>query len=225
MGRLSIADRVAIAPDVAETFRRQSYVHVPRLFDAETVDRLAAAVDADGVEEKAWRGGWLTDDDKRRGVSLTAKHDIHRRSAAWAAAVGDPALLALVGACLGGTPVLDQTTTVVKPPHTGQPFPMHQDSAYYGHGVTDYVIVTVYLDAMTPRNGPIQFVPGSHLGGHRPHTDDGKKYLPGVTLEDSVPVYAQPGDVTVFHIHTIHGSAPNVSDSVRRTVRVGYRRG
>ncbi len=209
----------------AEQFARDSYLHVPAVFDAETVAELAAAVDADGNDAAAWVGDWLTEEDKSRGVSLTARHDIHERWEAWRRAVSNPALLELVRGCLGGAPVLDKTTTVVKPPETGQPFPMHQDSAYYGHGATDYVIVTVYLDAMTPENGPIQFVPGSHQRGHRAHVRDGKAYLPNVTLAESVPVYAKPGDVTLFHIHTIHGSAPNRSSAVRRTVRVGYRRG
>jgi hypothetical protein len=209
-----------------DAFQRDSYVHMAAVFDAETVAVLAKDVDTYGrSENKAWKGAWLTRDDKDRGVSLQAKHGIHLSSAAWAKAVADPTLLELVGECLGGRPVLDQTTTVVKPPETGQPFPMHQDSAYYGSDTNDYVIVTVYLDEMTSENGPIQFVPGSHRGGHREHVRDGKLYLPDVSLSDSVPVYAKPGDVTLFHIHTIHGSAPNHSSRPRRTVRVGYRRG
>ena len=208
-----------------ELFMRDSYLHVPGMFHQREVAELAAAVDADGSEAPAWVGGWLTDADRDRGVSLKARHGIHERWSVWDKAVSYPRLLAIVDECLGGRSVLDQATTVVKPPETGQPFPMHQDSAYYGKGETDYVIVTIYLDAMTPENGPIQFVPGSHIGGHRAHVRDGKAYLPNVSLNESVPVYAQPGDVTLFHIHTIHGSAPNLSKAARRTVRVGYRRG
>ncbi len=201
----------------AEQFQRDSYLYVPAVFGQFMVTRLAADVDAYGNEAAPWAGGW----------SLTARHGIHDRSDVWHQAVTDPKLVAIVEECLGGRAVIDQSTTVVKPPQNGQPFPMHQDSAFYGHGTQDYVIVTVYLDAMTPENGPIQFVPGSHQRGHRAHVREGntKAHLPNVTLAESVPVYAKPGDVTLFHIHTIHGSAPNLSSTARRTVRLGYRRG
>lgn len=212
-------------PSLAEQFHQDSYLHVQSVFNEQTVSRLAAALDADSTdEEKAWNGGWLTPDDIRRGVSLKARHGVHERHQVWADAVKDPVLLGIVRQCLGAEPVLDNCTSVVKPPEKGQPFPMHQDSAYYGQGLTDYVIVTIYLDRMTTENGPIQFVPGSHRGGHKPHIREGKFYLPEYSLEQSVPVYASPGDITVFHLHTIHGSAPNVSSAQRRTVRVGYRR-
>ena len=42
-------------------------------------------------------------------------------------------------------------------------------------------------------------------------------------LEDTVAVPARAGDVVVFNILTIHGSHINVTDRMRRLVRVGFK--
>jgi hypothetical protein len=42
-------------------------------------------------------------------------------------------------------------------------------------------------------------------------------------LEDAVSVPARSGDVVLFHLWTVHGSALNRSGRWRRLVRVGFR--
>ena len=43
------------------------------------------------------------------------------------------------------------------------------------------------------------------------------------SLENTVAVPARRGDVVAFNILTIHGSHINVTDRMRRLVRVGYK--
>lgn len=215
----------ALAPDVASLaswYRLHGYVHVPGVF-TEELPRLIDALDAITLEQRPWRGTWLSPEEQAQPIALDVKHEIHRLSSVWGDALQTPDLLQVIEACLGQNAILDQSCVVNKPPAVGQRFPMHQDSAYYGPKDGRYVIVTVYLDDATRENGPIQFVDGSHLLGALAHTVEGKAYLPQYTLGDSIPVYAKAGDVTLFSINTIHGSGPNLSPAVRRTVRVGYR--
>jgi len=39
-------------------------------------------------------------------------------------------------------------------------------------------------------------------------------------LSGAIPLEAEPGDVAFFHYFTIHGSRPNMSDAIRKTVLV-----
>lgn len=210
------------APDVtaqAAQYQSQGYLHVPGIF-AECLTALRDAFATFRLQQSAWSGEWRNGDTSQ--IDLHILHDIHHKSMPWRDVLTRPDVLSIVQACLGATPRLAATCVVSKPPSTGQSFPMHQDSAYYGPDDGRWVCMTVYLDDATPDNGPIQFVPGSHLNGKLEHVRKGKAYLPDYRLEDSVPVYAKAGDVTLFSIHTIHGSGPNRSQDVRRTVRVGY---
>lgn len=215
-----VAEAVLIASLAAE-FNDRGFVHVPDLFTSADIAALTDAVEGAKMESRPWTGPWLKHGEH---VTLDIHREIHRTSPVWADALSQPHVRELVSACLGGKSVeVVASMVVTKPPKTGQPFPLHQDSAYYASGTNDYVIMTVYLDPCTEHNGPIRFVPKSHTHGAIEHVRGGvKRHLPSYRFEDSVPVMAKPGDVTLFHIHTVHCSAPNLSDAPRRTVRVGY---
>ena len=131
----------------------------------------------------------------------------------------------------GGPVELHHSTLHVKPPETGHPFPMHQDWAFYKHADGRYVDVLVHLDDTRHENGEIRFLAGSHKQGALDHIvkdEEGKGCTPHLPfekykLEDTVPVPAKKGDIVVFNIFTIHGSHVNVTDKMRRLVRVGYK--
>ncbi|MEO5511789.1 MAG: phytanoyl-CoA dioxygenase family protein, partial [Longimicrobiales bacterium] len=159
-------------------------------------------------------------------------------SSHWARAVVKPKLCGAVADLLhegddGGGPVeLHHSTLHVKPPETGHPFPMHQDWAFYKHADGRYVDVLVHLDDTRHENGEIRFLPGSHKLGMLDHVvkdpETGMGCTPHLPVEtyrlgDTVAVPARAGDVVVFNILTIHGSHVNVTDRMRRLVRVGYR--
>ena len=107
---------------------------------------------------------------------------------------------------------------------------MHQDWAFYKHDDNRYVDVLVHLDDTCHANGEIRFMDGSHKQGvleHITRTPEGPctPHLPTdkYSIEDTVAVPAQRGDVVVFNIHTIHGSHINTTRKTRRLVRMGYR--
>jgi ectoine hydroxylase-related dioxygenase (phytanoyl-CoA dioxygenase family) len=83
------------------------------------------------------------------------------------------------------------------------------------------VIANVYLDDVTARGGSLRVISRSH--GHlRPSGATGKR---AVTLSPEAQIIepqALAGDVLWFHLWTVHGSGPNHSASVRRSVRCGY---
>jgi ectoine hydroxylase-related dioxygenase (phytanoyl-CoA dioxygenase family) len=161
---------------------------------------------------------------------LTAMHDLQFYSSAWLRAVTHPRLAEAISDLLGPNVELHHSTMHIKPPQTGQPFPMHQDYPFYMHTDGRYVDVLVHLDDTFHENGEIRFLDGSHKDGplvHITETAEGpcSPHLPTdvYRLGDTVPVPAKRGDVVCFSIYTIHGSYINTTDKARRLVRVGYR--
>ena len=223
--------------DIA-TYRETGYLRIPAVFDADEVGELRT--DLDGLLQDwattsaGWTGPWrqvyMSPDVEQRSM-LTHLHDLHLYSAAWCRAVMKERLAEAMAELLGGPNVeLHHTTLHLKPPETGMPFPLHQDSPFYQHEGAGYVDAIVHLDDTTDENGCLRFIPGSHARGHLEHITevDGEAVSPHLPtdawrLDDTAPVAANAGDVVAFSIYTVHGSKINRTDRWRRLVRVGYR--
>lgn len=226
-----------LTQDQINTFHEQGFIRIPQLFSPEEMDEMAT--DLDWMMETwaatwaGWSGPWrkvLMDQATEKKSKLTALHDLHLYAGAWCRALTSHRIAEAMADLLGGDVELHHSTLHAKPPGAGQPFPMHQDSAFYQHTDGRYVDVLVHLDDTCHANGEIRFLAGSHTQGHLDHiteTPEGKctPHLPTdvYKLEDTVPVPAKRGDIVCFNIHTIHGSYINTTDKVRRMVRVGYR--
>ena len=71
-------------------------------------------------------------------------------------------------------------------------------------------------------------IPGSHRWEILDHHNDGvfagaiAPTEAGVDLDAAVPVIVPAGGVSVHHVRTLHGSAPNRSSQSRRLWLVGY---
>jgi ectoine hydroxylase len=124
-----------------------------------------------------------------------------------------------------------------KPPVVGSAKPWHQDMAFAppGFDPQEHGIVTVWvaLEAATPRNGCLEFIPGSHLLGLLPHAGDSER-LPGEPpLQDAVEPHVAdehlpraqepvavplgPGSAVMFDGLVLHRSAPNTTAAQPRT--------
>ena len=239
-----------LSPEQIAFYHEHGYLHIPRIFEAQELERMREDIDW-MIREWAnigvgWTGPWrqaLMDVETEARSKLIAMHDLQYYADSWMRAVtrrnlADVVSQLLADADKGEThaPVeLHHSTMHVKPPETGHPFPMHQDLAFYDHQDDRYVDVLVHLDDTCHENGEIRFIDGSHKLGRLQHitsftNDEGKResctpHLPWeqFALEDTVPVPARAGDIVVFNILTIHGSYMNQTDRMRRLVRVGYK--
>jgi len=226
-----------LTPQQVDFFNDQGFLRIPQVFTPAEMDELDDNLDFLtqnwASEGKHWTGPWrkvYMDPVTEQKSKLIALHDLHLYSAAWCRAVTNPRLSQAMAALLGPNVELHHTTLHAKPPGTGQPFPMHQDSPFYQHSDGRYVDVLIHLDDTCHANGEIRFLAGSHKAGHLEHvtmTPEGgcTPHLPTdqYKLADTTPVPAQRGDVVCFNIYTIHGSYINTTRQVRRIVRVGYR--
>ncbi|MBV7339713.1 phytanoyl-CoA dioxygenase family protein [Chloroflexi bacterium TSY] len=220
-----------------EFYQKNGYLHIPQLFTSEETNALSDEMDR-LVEEWAlttpgWSGPWrqvYMDPETEKNAKLTAMHDLHLYSMVWMRAVTNPKLAQSMSQLIGPDVELHHSTMHIKPPQSGQPFPMHQDHPFYAHEDERFVDVLVHLDETSHENGEIRFLAGSHKNGplkHITETEEGRcsPHLPTDQwrLEDTVPVPAKRGDVVCFCYHTIHGSYINQTRQPRRLVRIGYR--
>jgi len=226
-----------LAAEQVDFYRERGYLHVPQVFSPDEMARLDCdlefVIQTWAEETMGWTGPWRNvymDQETEKKSKLVSIHDLHFYAASWMEAIVKPQLVGIVGDLLEANVEVHHSTLHAKPPQTGHPFPLHQDSPFYRHADGRYIDVLVHLDDTCHANGEIRFLAGSHKNGHLDHlteTEEGpcSPHLPTdkYRLEDTCPVPAKRGDVVLFSIYTVHGSHINTTDRVRRLVRVGYR--
>ncbi len=219
-------------------YNEHGYVRIPMVFTSDEIRRMGDELDRIvqdwGVTNLGWTGPWRNvymDADTEKKSQLTHLHDLHFYSEAWSRAVMNPRLVSAMAELIGPNVELHHTTLHLKPPETGMPFPMHQDSPFYRHEGPGYVDALIHVDDATLENGCLKFLSGTHKTGHLDHVTqmpDGTGCSPHLPtdryrIQDAVHCPAEAGDVVAFSIYTVHGSEINKTNRWRRLVRVGYR--
>ncbi|MEM8538893.1 MAG: phytanoyl-CoA dioxygenase family protein, partial [Pseudomonadota bacterium] len=102
--------------------------------------------------------------------------------------------------------------------------PWHQDGEYYPIRPLETLTIWIPLDDVTPENGPMSFIPGSHkdheLFSHS-WRDGNDKTINLVTdsdqfdENDAVPLIIRAGQVSFHDVYMIHGSTANRTDKRR----------
>lgn len=226
-----------LTPEQVESFNENGFLRIPQVYSPDEIatmsDELDRLIQDWATTNMGWTGPWrqvyMTPDVEHRAM-LTHLHDLHFYAQSWCHAVAHPNMAAAMAGLLGENVELHHTTLHVKPPETGMPFPLHQDSPFYQHEGFGYVDAIIHLDDTNDENGCLRFVPGSHKQGHLEHVtqingEPCSPHLPTDTwrLDDTVACPAKAGDVIAFSIYTVHGSFINRTNRLRRLVRVGYR--
>ena len=109
---------------------------------------------------------------------------------------------------------------------------MHQDLTYWGLGaISGMVTAWIALSPSTPASGCMKFVKASHKNPILPHEDSfdannllsrGQEIKVDVAPADRVPIEIHPGQMSLHHGLTIHGSGPNTSGDQRIAAVVRY---
>ncbi len=144
----------------------------------------------------------------------------------------DPRILDLVEGLLGPDLLLWSAEFFIKEPGTRHVVGMHQDLTYWGLGDTpDQVTAWLALSPSTRASGCMDFVAGSHKNPILPHKDTfseenllsrGQEVAVEVTEADKTAIELQPGQMSLHHGLTIHGSGPNSSDDRRIGLAIRY---
>jgi len=216
-------------PEIADVFDRDGYYLAPGVYPDEALrpmeeafDRIVAQLQRSGENVNArWRGESM--DELDGGASTVIHtHNVHRYSARWLHALQDERFLAVARTILGPDIVLHHSKLFQKPPHAGAPFPVHQDWSYFPTQKDTMVAATIFLTDADESMGGMRVFPGSHKLG-RMESSAGLQVsgsLKPYPLTQATPVNAKRGDVLFFSYFTLHGSLPNTSARVRKTVLV-----
>lgn len=130
-----------------------------------------------------------------------------------------------------------EDTTFIKTAGATQRTVFHQDKAYFQISGNKCCIVWIPIDTADEETGSIEYVRGSHNWGRVyapnvfftqtpfPHSDAPK--LPDIEGNryeyDIVRVDAEPGDVVIHHVLTVHGAGGNRSTNRdRRAISLRY---
>jgi hypothetical protein len=148
----------------------------------------------------------------------------------WVRFISDVHLLDLAQALVGPDIGFFAADYIAKPPRDGQAVLWHQDANYWPLEPMEVVTVWFAVTQAGPHNGGVSVIPGSHHLGLQPHprqTDSvnllNSQVDPAVFDESqAVDIILAPGDVSVHHPYTLHGSKSNTSDAWRRGGSIQY---
>jgi len=130
-----------------------------------------------------------------------------------------------------------EDTTFIKTPNTPQRTAFHQDLTYFQIRGKKCCVVWMPLDPVQKSTGAMQYIRGSHLWKTQfaPNLfitqtlmlDAQDPKLPDIELNpdayDIVTIEADPGDIIIHDVMTIHGSGGNMSnDQTRRAMSFRY---
>ncbi len=113
----------------------------------------------------------------------------------------------------------------------GKAVPWHQDGCYWPIRPLASCTVWIALDRVTPENGCMRIVPGSHRGRRlltHGITEGDRVNLRQTVAADEMPgaapvdVVLEPGMMSFHDVYTVHGSAPNESGTRRAGLSVRY---
>ncbi|MEO1109737.1 MAG: phytanoyl-CoA dioxygenase family protein [Pseudomonadota bacterium] len=144
----------------------------------------------------------------------------------------DKRILDAVEGVLGPDIMIWSAEFFIKEPQTKQTVGMHQDLTYWGMGETpDQVTAWIALSPATVQSGCMDFVRGSHKNPILPHTDTysetnllsrGQEVAVDVSEDDKTHIELKPGQMSLHHGLTIHGSGPNASNDRRIGLAIRY---
>ena len=186
-------------------------------------DRIVRQLSGSGEEvEIRWKGAVMDKIAPKNSV-VVHTHNVQIYSAEWLRAFLQPRFLEISQAILGGADViLHHSKLFQKPAEKGAPFPMHQDWSYFPTVKDTMMAGIIHVSNATDEMGCLRVYPGSHKLGrvaesHGQGSGEENK-LKDYPLEKAVVVEAEPGDVVFFNYLTLHGSMPNRSQKIRKTV-------
>ena len=150
----------------------------------------------------------------------------------WAdALVHHPAILDAVEDAIGPDILCWTTNFFIKEAASPGFVSWHQDSTYWGLDPDDVITAWVAFTDVTPENGYMQFIPGSHKTEQLPHVDTfhrdnllsrGQEIAVEVDKSRAVGIPLKAGEMSLHHIKLVHGSDANRTNDRRIGLAIRY---
>lgn len=208
-------------------FRQEGFAFLPGLFSRDDAALLLAEAKRIYAEDRqeVWRE---SSGAARTAFAAHTYNEAHRRLAA------HPRLIEPVVQILGEDVYMHQHKINAKAAFDGEVWQWHQD---FGTWHRDDAMpeprafnIAVFLEDVTPANGPLLFIPRSHTegvlaAGHDLETTSyplwtlGREEVTRLAKEGGLEAPCGPaGSVVLFHSNLVHASPPNISPFDRTIV-------
>ncbi len=229
----TFANRTAMT-SVQDFFNENGYYVARGVFNSTELakldrdfDRIVAQLQGGGENINARWGGTEMEKLGAQQTVVVHTHNVQQYSAVWMRALLHSGFLDVAEQILGPDIVLHHTKLFLKPPEKGAPFPMHQDWTYFPTKNDSMIAGIIHVSDATDEMGCFRVYPGSHSLGRieRSSGQIPNAILEKYPLEGATPLEAKAGDVVFFHYFLLHGSKPNRSKHVRKTVLVQLHEG
>jgi ectoine hydroxylase-related dioxygenase (phytanoyl-CoA dioxygenase family) len=199
-------------------YKRDGYHFPVRVMSAEDAQRYRAALEAH--EAKAGQP-----------LQGNLRHKSHLLFTWVDELVHHPRILDAVEDVIGPDILCWTTNFFIKEANSPGFVSWHQDSTYWGLDPDDVITAWVALTEVTPENGYMQVIPGSHTVDQLPHVDTfhkdnllsrGQEIAVEVDKSKAVGLALQPGEMSLHHIKLVHGSDANRSGDRRIGLAIRY---
>ena len=231
--------------DYVADYRRNGYAILRRLFDAEEIRAIGAAIDQ-VHQEAASHGRSYRHGNLFYNVASSPEGEPVVRMAQWISYHQpvlnevrlDPRMVRILEPLIG--PNLKQIINQLhwKASGSAGDFAWHQDSRFrepvsaYRNLGSSYVQTGLAIDPHDRQSGCMRFIPGSHLQGELDldrdeevlgsSMQDAALERAGLFGSDAVDLILEPGDLALWSPYLVHGSGTNHSSHRRRFYINGY---
>ena len=126
-------------------------------------------------------------------------------------------ILDAVECLIGPDIILTNTVLFIKEPNSLHHVTYHQDATYMGLEPQESLTAWIALTESTRKNGCVRMIQGSHLLDIQQHIDTfgedniltrGQE-IENIDEERALDIELEPGQMSLHHARTIHGSRPN----------------
>lgn len=207
-----------LSPSEVENYRSEGFVSPVRVLSAADAHRYRRALEAH---------------EARVGTPLQGnfRHKTHLLFT-WAdELVHHPMILDAVEDAIGPDILCWTTNFFIKEANSPGFVSWHQDSTYWGLDPDEVITAWVAFTEVTPENGYMQVIPGSHRVDQLPHVDTfhkdnllsrGQEIAVEVDKSKAVGIALHAGEMSLHHIKLVHGSDANRSNDRRIGLAIRY---
>jgi 2-oxoglutarate-dependent dioxygenase len=220
----SLVEPMTLTDSEVRFYHEQGYLPLPGFLRADAVaalrDEVYEVLAANGIDRAALAHASGTADKLRQCSQYLAGSHLDEL-------INGQSTLACAERLIGGRAVRYLPFTAVKAAGGGGTMHFHQDNNYTRHDpALGSINIWVALVDMTPENGCLQVMPGSHTRQHDAHESDDHDGHRQVDVDPlaCVPIRMRAGDAVAFSRWTVHGSGRNDTDEPRVAYALQYHR-
>ena len=188
----------------------KGYLAPINILSSEEVKKIRVEIES---VEKKWP-------DQINGLN---RNNIHYYSPIFDQIVHNSKILDVVENIVGPNILAAGTVLFLKEPENKGFISWHQDGIYQGWKPYNCITAWLAITDVNEENGCMSMWPGSHKDNFKNHKDtfdEDNLLTRGQTIEnvpvkDTIPIILKPGQLSIHHSMTVHGSGPNLSKSRR----------